>query len=115
MFFIPTSRFRRCSRTWRVPAVTLGVVDAVTQIPEHTVVLIAAIAAGAGLVGTVVAALAGRRAGRHALQQRLSALSARLGADSPEDDRAGVEPALHHLELVTDRAAEAVAEASADA
>ena len=27
----------------------------------------------------------------------------------------GIEPALHHLELVTDRAAEAVAESSADA
>jgi two-component system sensor histidine kinase SenX3 len=90
-------------------------VSTVTQIPEHTVVVIVAIAAGAGLVGMVVAALIGRRTGRRSLQQRLSALAARLGADAPEDERTGVEPALHNLELVSDRAAEAVAEASADA
>src|SRR5579872_2538831 len=103
------------SRTAGVPAVTLEVVSTVTQIPEHTVAVIVAIAAGAGLVGIVVAALLGRRTGRRALQQRLSALASRLGADAPEDDRTGVEPALHRLELVSDRAAEAVAEASADA
>ena len=33
----------------------------------------------------------------------------------PRGEADGVEPALHHLELVTDRAAEAVAESSADA
>jgi two-component system sensor histidine kinase SenX3 len=90
-------------------------VSTVTQIPEHTAVLAVSIAAGVGLVGIVVAVLLGRRAGRHGLEQRLSALAARLGVDAPEDEPAGVEPALHHLELVTDRAAEAVAEASADA
>jgi len=49
------------------------------------------------------------------LEQRLSALASRLGVDEPVGEPTGVEPALHHLELVTDRAAEAVAESSADA
>jgi two-component system sensor histidine kinase SenX3 len=64
----------------------------------------------------VVATILGRRSGRQALEQRLSALASRLGVDAPAEERGtGVEPALHHLELVTDRAAEAVAESSADA
>ena len=66
------------------------------------------------VVGIVVATVLGRRAGRQSLEQRLSALASRLGVDAP-DESAGIEPALHHLELVTDRAAEAVAESSADA
>jgi len=68
-----------------------------------------------GVVGVLIATAAGRRSGRAALQQRLSALASRLGVDMPEEERGGVEPTLHHLELVTDRAAEAVAEASSDA
>ncbi len=68
-----------------------------------------------GLLGIVLATFLGRRSGRHALEQRLSALAARLGVDVPDQEPRGVEPALHHLELVTDRAAEAVAESSADA
>jgi two-component system sensor histidine kinase SenX3 len=67
------------------------------------------------IVGIVVATMLGRRSGRHSLEQRLSALAARLGVDAPVEEPAGVEPALHHLEVVTDRAAEAVAESSADA
>jgi two-component system, OmpR family, sensor histidine kinase SenX3 len=67
------------------------------------------------IVGIVVATILGRRSGRHSLEQRLSALAARLGADVPTVEPAGVEPVLHHLEVVTDRAAEAVAESSADA
>ncbi|HUY21660.1 MAG TPA: ATP-binding protein [Acidimicrobiales bacterium] len=68
------------------------------------------------VVGIVVATILGRRSGRQALEQRLSALASRLGVDAPAEERGtGVEPALHHLELVTDRAAEAVAESSADA
>ena len=88
---------------------------AVTRISENVAVYGIAAAAGVGILGIVVAALLGRRAGRHSLEQRLSALASRLGVDAPEGEAAGVEPALHHLELVTDRAAEAVAESSADA
>ncbi len=67
------------------------------------------------LVGIIVATVLGRRSGRSSLEQRLSALATRLGVETPQEDPAGVEPALHHLEQVTDRAAEAVAESSADA
>ena len=88
---------------------------AATRISENVAVYGIAIAAGLGVLGIAIAALLGRRAGRHSLEQRLSALASRLGVDTPEDEKAGVEPALHHLELVTDRAAEAVAESSADA
>lgn len=66
-------------------------------------------------VGILVATVLGRRAGRHSLEQRLAALATRLGVDVPDEEPAGVEPTLHHLELVTDRAAEAVAESSAEA
>ncbi len=68
-----------------------------------------------GAVGVVVATVHGRRSGRSALEQRLSALATRLGVDVPDHEPAGIEPALNHLEQVTDRAAEAVAESSADA
>ncbi|HLX89501.1 MAG TPA: ATP-binding protein [Acidimicrobiales bacterium] len=87
----------------------------VTQISEGVTVIAVAIAAGVGILGIVLATVLGRRSGRHSLEQRLSALAARLGVDAPQDEPAGVEPALHQLELVTDRAAEAVAESSADA
>ncbi len=88
---------------------------AVAKVSESLFVIAVAAAGGAALIGIVAATLLGRRAGRHALEQRLSALAARLGVDAPDEDHGGVEPALHHLELVTDRAAEAVAESSADA
>jgi len=91
------------------------VTAAATQISEHTAIIGGAVIGGVALVGIVLATILGRRAGRHGLEQRLSALAARLGVDAPVDEPAGVEPALHHLELVTDRAAEAVAESSADA
>ncbi|MGD0321148.1 MAG: ATP-binding protein [Acidimicrobiales bacterium] len=67
------------------------------------------------IVAVVVATILGRRSGRRSLEQRLSALASRLGTDAPTGAPEGVEPALHHLEVVTDRAAEAVAESSADA
>jgi two-component system sensor histidine kinase SenX3 len=88
---------------------------ATTQISEPLAIGVGAGLLAVALVGIVLATVLGRRAGRHSLEQRLSALAARLGVDSPEEEPAGVEPALHHLELVTDRAAEAVAESSADA
>ncbi len=65
------------------------------------------------VVAVVVAARLGRRSGRRALQQRLVALSNRLGVEPP--DEGGVEPILSHLEKVTGEAAEAVTEASSDA
>src|SRR6202166_5225785 len=84
---------------------------------SSTVVTEGFVAIGAlAIIGIVVATVLGRRSGRQSLEQRLSALASRLGVDSPVEDRGtGVEPALHHLELVTDRAAEAVAESSSDA
>jgi two-component system, OmpR family, sensor histidine kinase SenX3 len=75
---------------------------------------VAALAAVA-VVGVIVATVLGRRSGRTSLEQRLSALATRLGVENPQEEPPGVEPALHHLEQVTDRAAEAVAESSADA
>jgi len=65
------------------------------------------------VVAVVIAFQSGRRAGRRSLQQRLTALSNRLGVEAPDD--AGMEPVLSHLEKVAGDAAEAVTEASADA
>ena len=67
----------------------------------------------AAAVGLVVAFQVGRRSGQRSLQQRLTALSNRLGVEAP-DDR-GMEPILSHLEKVAGDAAEAVTEASSDA
>jgi len=69
-----------------------------------------------GVVAVVAVAIAfqvGRRSGRRSLQQRLTALSNRLGVEAPDD--AGMEPVLSHLEKVAGDAAEAVTEASSDA
>ncbi len=65
------------------------------------------------VLAVVIAARLGRRAGRRALQQRLTALSNRLGVDPP--DEGTVDSVLMHLERVTGEAAEAVTEASSDA
>jgi len=65
------------------------------------------------LLAIFVAYRLGRRSSRRSLQQRLTALSNRLGVEPPDDG--GVEPILSHLEKVTGEAAEAVTEASADA
>ncbi len=73
-----------------------------------------AVAAYAIAGAVLVAALLGRRAGRRALGQRLTALGTRLGIDPPEDDR-NIETALAYLEQVTGAATQAVAESSADA
>jgi two-component system sensor histidine kinase SenX3 len=58
--------------------------------------------------------IAGRRGGR-SLRQRLQALASRLGADAPRQDARDIEDVLVHVERATDRAAEAVAEASSEA
>jgi two-component system sensor histidine kinase SenX3 len=65
------------------------------------------------VIAIVIAARLGRRAGRRALQQRLTALSNRLGVQPP--DEGTVDSVLMHLERVTGEAAEAVTEASSDA
>ena len=65
------------------------------------------------VVAVVVAFQVGRRSGRRSLQQRLTALSNRLGVEAPDDG--GMEPVLSHLEKVAGDAAEAVTEASSDA
>ena len=70
---------------------------------------------GAALVVcAVLALLVGRRSGRRALSQRLTALGSRLGIEPP-DDNASLETALSYLEQVTGAATEAVADSSADA
>jgi two-component system, OmpR family, sensor histidine kinase SenX3 len=76
----------------------------------------AAYAIGAVILvaAVVVAALLGRRSGRRALSQRLTALGTRLGIGQPEDDH-NIETALSYLEQVTSAATQAVAESSADA
>ncbi|HUC36529.1 MAG TPA: ATP-binding protein [Acidimicrobiales bacterium] len=84
-------------------------------VPHNEVVAGFAALGGFTILAVVVATILGRRSGRHSLEQRLSALASRLGSDAPGDEKQGIEPALHQLELVTDRAAEAVAEASSDA
>jgi two-component system, OmpR family, sensor histidine kinase SenX3 len=86
----------------------------VASLPEAPVIAGFVVLVVIGAAAVVFSNILGRRAGRSALEQRLSALAARLGVDAPELEPAGVEPALHHLELVTDRAAEAVAESSAE-
>lgn len=91
---------------------TIAAPSAGHQVPAAAI--FAAIAA-AGVIGIVGATLLGRRAGRRSLEQRLTALSTRLSADTPGGEPAGIEQALGHLEQVTDRAAEAVASASSDA
>ena len=67
------------------------------------------------VVVLVVVFLLGGRRGRASLRQRLSALAARLGASTADPDSRTVEEALTRVERATDRAAEAVAESSADA
>ena len=65
------------------------------------------------LVG-FIAAYMGRRSGRRAMSQRLSALGTRLGLDPPEDEY-NIETSLAYLEQVTGGAAQAVTESSSDA
>ncbi|HEV3281729.1 MAG TPA: ATP-binding protein [Acidimicrobiales bacterium] len=65
------------------------------------------------VLAVLIALRQGRRSGRRALQQRLTALSNRLGVEPP--DEGTVDSVLMHLERVTGEAAEAVTEASSDA
>jgi two-component system sensor histidine kinase SenX3 len=80
---------------------------------KSTELIAIVVAAVVVLLALFIAFRLGRRASRRSLQQRLTALSNRLGVEPPDDG--GVEPILSHLEKVTGEAAEAVTEASADA
>jgi two-component system sensor histidine kinase SenX3 len=66
------------------------------------------------VLAVFLAARIGRRSGRRAISQRLTALGSRLGLDPPEDE-SNIETSLSYLEQVTGGAAQAVAESSADA
>ncbi len=88
--------------------------DALAAASTLPAVEVYAIGGAVFVVGVGVAALVGRRSGRRALAQRLTALGSRLGIDSP-DDSATIETALSYLEQVTGAATEAVADTSADA
>ena len=66
------------------------------------------------IVTIAVATRLGRRSGRRAISQRLTALGSRLGLDPPEDE-SNIETSLAYLEQVTGGAAQAVAESSSDA
>jgi two-component system sensor histidine kinase SenX3 len=66
------------------------------------------------IVAIAVSTRLGRRWGRRAISQRLTALGSRLGLDPPEDE-SNIETALSYLEQVTGGAAQAVAESSSDA
>ena len=79
----------------------------------QAIVALAAAALALVLVG-LVAALLGRRSGRRAISQRVSALGTRLGLDPPRDEY-NIETSLAYLEQVTGGAAQAVTEASSDA
>ncbi len=81
------------------------------DVPTAVVVAVAVVL---GVAAVFFAALFGRRSGRRALSQRLTALGSRLGIDPPEDET-NIETALAYLEQVTGAATEAVAESSADA
>ena len=72
------------------------------------------LAAAILVVAVALAVMFGRRSGRQALTQRLTALGSRLGLHPPSEE-SGLENALAYLEQVTGAASEAVAEASADA
>ncbi len=80
---------------------------------SQEIVAIVIVVAALALV-IVVASLLGRRSGRRAISQRVSALGNRLGLDPPEDEY-NIETSLAYLEQVTGGAAQAVTESSSDA
>jgi two-component system, OmpR family, sensor histidine kinase SenX3 len=80
---------------------------------SHKVAAIAGLAVVFVACVTLAARL-GRRSGRRAISQRLTALGSRLGLDPPEDE-SNIETSLAYLEQVTGGAAQAVTESSADA
>ena len=93
-----------------VPLRALGEV----KVGQAEVIIIVVVAVAVVVLVGVVAALLGRRSGRRAISQRVSALGTRLGLDPPQDEY-NIETSLAYLEQVTGGAAQAVTEASSDA
>lgn len=81
----------------------------------HVTVLDVVAASVVVLVLIAGAAFIAARRGRRGLRQRLLALGSRLGADPPQREPKDLEDVLVHVERATDRAAEAITEASAEA
>jgi signal transduction histidine kinase len=109
---------RRAGRLDPTPAAPPTLVNAVSWFDAVSGTFPAPEVIGVGaavlVVAVVVTLLIGRRSGRRALSQRLTALGTRLGIDTP-DESAGLESALSYLEQVTGAATEAVADSSSDA
>ncbi len=80
----------------------------------HVTALTVGIAVVAAVLIAVVAVWLGGRRGSRGLRQRLNALASRLGADVPPHEPRSVDESLSHLERATDRAAEAVTDASSE-
>jgi two-component system sensor histidine kinase SenX3 len=80
----------------------------------HVTVLDIAIAAVLVIAAIGLAFLSGDRRGGRALRQRIGALTSRLGADAPAREPRTVEESIALLERATDRAVEAVHEASSE-
>ncbi len=92
-----------------------GLAAAIARVPNgFPVPEVVGVGAAIFVVGVALALLIGRRAGRRAISQRLTALGSRLGIDAP-DESSSLENALSYLEQVTGAATEAVADSSADA
>ncbi|MGP8223895.1 MAG: PAS domain-containing protein, partial [Acidimicrobiales bacterium] len=81
----------------------------------HVTVLELVVTVVVVIVLITATALVTSRRGRTGLRQRLQALASRLGADAPQKDAHDFEEVLIQLERATDRATEAVAEASSEA
>ena len=84
------------------------------KVGQAEVIIIVVVAVAVVVLVGFVAALLGRRSGRRAISQRVSALGTRLGLDPPQDEY-NIETSLAYLEQVTGGAAQAVTEASSDA
>lgn len=84
--------------------------NVVARWPDYAIYLAGG---GAIVLGVLVGILINRRRDHRALAQRLSALGARLGVESPHDD-GKVESSLAYLEEVTGAATTAVSESSAE-
>ena len=89
----------------------VGATNHIAGLPASLAYALAGVILVVAMAGAVVF---GRRSGRQALTQRLTALGSRLGLHPPTEE-SGLENALAYLEQVTGAASEAVAEASADA
>jgi len=105
-------RFTRTSQSCHIGGV-IGIGELVAISNSHKVALVAGTAV-AFLLAITISVLLGRRSGRRAISQRLTALGSRLGLDPPEDE-SNIETSLAYLESVTGGAAQAVTESSSDA